>query len=372
MHLSKVFRRIWKPLSVVVVIYGICVSGFILAMKVSIFNGVYWGIITMSTVGYGDIVPTNNVAKVFAMLLAGSTIGILGYVVSTVSTLALQAREEEQLGLDGTKLTDHVVMLGWTPVTRSALEELILTGRKVALLTRHQEKLTEIRTFIAQLIRSSMANPDLKNRVTKEKDIYLGFGDYSQRNSLDLLNLPRAKEAIVASDDDARNLMTSLLLKDKAPHLRVVVSVTHEELRETLHAAGVTYVISPADLGGRMVSAAAVQPEVATAFNDLTSAVNGSAVNEYPLVHPNPLLGLTFDDGQRKLREQTGAIMIGVARPIPGARGTAPRFDVVLDPPVGTKLEVGAYVLILVSMHNEDRLEAWIRVPSGRPPAVSE
>ncbi len=370
-RLFRVFRKIWKPLSLVVVLFTVCVSGFIYYTHVSLLNGVYWGVITMSTVGYGDVVPTNTPSKIFAMVLAGSTIGIIGYVVSTISTLAIEAREEELLGLDGTKITGHVVILGWNAVARSALEELILTGRKVAIMTRTAEKLTEIRTFVSQLVRSASSNPDLRGRVTKDRDIYMGLGDYAQRHSLELLNLPKALEAIVASDDDARNLMTALLLKNLAPHLRVVVSAFHEELRETLHAAGVTYVISPMDLGGRMVSAAAAQPEVAEAISDLTSAGYGSDLNEYPLAAGNPLVGLTFDEGHKLLREATGALLVGVAlRKKEGRNGRL--FDVMLDPPVGTRLEEGGYVLILVSMHNEDRLHSWLKVSPGRPPLGAE
>ncbi|MCL5984089.1 MAG: potassium channel family protein [Candidatus Thermoplasmatota archaeon] len=371
MHIVKVLRKIWKPLSVVVILYVVCVSGFIYYSGVSLFNGIYWGVITMSTVGYGDIVPTNPPAKVFAMVLAGSTIGVIGYVVSTISTLAIEAREEELLGLDGTKISGHVVVLGWNPVARSALEELILTGKNVAVMTRQQDKLTEIRTFVAQLIRSASTNPDLKGRVTTEKGIYLGLGDYSQRRSLELLNLPKAIEAIVASDDDARNLMTALLLKNLAPHLRVVVSAAHEELRETLHAAGVTYVVSPMDLGGRMVSAAAAQPEVAEAINDLTSAGFGSDLNEYPLGNGNPLTGLMFEEAHTRLRQATGALLVGVARPRKGDRDGRP-FEVILDPPTDTRLDEGCYALILVSMHVEDRLHSWIKVPPGRPPKGPE
>ncbi len=367
MQILRVLRKIWKPLSIVAIIYVVCVTGFIYYTGVTLLNGIYWGVITMSTVGYGDVVPTNPPSKVFAMVLAGSTIGVIGYVVSTISTLAIEAREEELLGLDGTRLNGHVVILGWTAVARSALEEFILTGRSVAVMSRSQEKLTEIRTFVTQLIRSAAANPDLKDRVTREKGIYLGLGDYAQRRSLELLNLARAQEAIVASDDDARNLMTALLLKSIAPHLRVVVAVAHEELRETLHAAGVTYVISPMDLGGRMVSAAAVQPEVAAAIADLTNAGYGSDLNEYPVEANSPLAGLTFDAAHSKLRAATGAILIGVARPKKDA-GDGPAFEVELDPPSDARLDVGTYALILVSMHHEDRLQEWIKVSPGRPP----
>lgn len=369
MRLTRILGRIWKPLALIGGLFAFCVAGFILTERVTIFNGIYWGVITMSTVGYGDVVPTNFHAKLFAILLAGSTLGILGYILSTISTLAVQAREEELLGLDGTRLRDHVIMLGWTPVARAALQELILSGRRVALMTRHQDRLTEIRVFIANLLREGRADPELRRRITGEKEIFLAYGEYSQGAALKLLNLDHAREAIVASDDDTRNVMTALLLKGIAPHLRVVVAVMREELRETLHAAGVTYVISPADLGGRMVAAAAVQPEVAQTFDDLTTASYHYGLDEFPLRAPNPLVGRRFEEALAELRRATGATLVGVAQPRPRDGGKPP-FEVRLSPPADLVLVEGHYLLVLSESAQEGPLRAYLGVPAGRPPAA--
>jgi voltage-gated potassium channel len=368
MRITRILGLIWKPLSLVGSIYWISVLGFIWTNHVSFYNGVYWGVITMSTVGYGDIVPTNDAAKAFAMLLAISTIGLLGYSVSTITTIALQAREEEQLGLGGTRMTGHTLLLGWTPVSRAALQELLLSGKKVAVMTRRQDALAEIRTFVANLLREARKNPELRTRLTDERDVFVAFGEYSERAALNLLNVEGATQAVVASDDDARNVLTALVLKELAPHLRIVVAVLREELRETLQAAGVTYVLSPSDLGGRLVSAAAIQPEVAKALDDVTTTAYGSTIDQYEVNERNPLGGLGFDEAHRKLRQATGALLIGLARPVEGGSSSPQgKYRVDLDPPSDTRIERGHYVLVLSSLKNIDRLRAWMGVPPGRP-----
>ena len=369
MRLRTVFEGIWKPLAVIGGIFAFCVGGFIVADNVSVFTGIYWGVITMTTVGYGDVSITNNLARGFAIILALSTIGTLGYVISAIGALAVRAREEELLGLDGTAFEGHVMLLGWTDVGRAALQELLQAGRRVAIMTPLQDQLVEIRTFVAHLLRDARTNPDLKERISGEKDVFLALGDYSQGASLKLLNLEKASEAIIASDDDARNVMTALILKELAPHLRVVVAVLREELRETLHAAGVTYVISPSDLGGRMVAAAALQPEVAQTFDDLTTTSYHYSLDQFPLTPANPLVGLEFDVAAQRVRTLTGATLVGVARPRT-ADGGKPAFEVLLTPGAGTRLEPGWYALILSSLDHLEKLRAWIGVPPGRPPAA--
>ena len=366
MRISRVLRLVWRPIAVIAAIYGVTVTGFIWSQGVSIYNGIYWGIITMSTVGYGDIVPTNPVSKAFTMGLALSTIGVIGYSVSTVTTLALQAREAESLGLDGTRMKGHTLVLGWTPVSRAALQELLLQGRKIAVMTRQQELLAEIRPYVASVIRMAQKDPQQRQRVSREQDVFVALGDYSERGALDLLNISEAREAIVASSDDSRNVMTALILKELAPHLRIVVAVLREELRKTLNAAGVTYVISPSDLGGRMVSMAATEPEVALAFDDLTTTSYGSTMEQFLCNEKNPLTGMTFDEAFPRLRKATGALLVGVAKPRPPEMGSRIRFQVDLDPSPQVRLENGDYALVISSLRSLDALHQWIRVPPGR------
>ena len=358
---------IWKPVAVIGGIFGVCVIGFVLTQGVSPFQGVYWGVITVSTVGYGDVVPTNPLSKIFAIILAGSTLGILGYLISQINTLAIRTREEELLGLNGTKFRGHVLLLGWTATARAALQELLLTGRRVAIMTRQQEFLAEIRTFVAHFLAEARRDPLLAARVSRDEDVFLALGDYAQGAALRLLNLSDAAEAIVASDDDGRNVLTALLLKQLAPGLRVVVAVLREELRETLHAAGVTYVISPSDLGGRMVAAAAIEPEIAQTFDDLTTSSYHYGMEEYPLRSPNPLVGLDFDTASRRLRESTGAILVGVAQPDPNRTGDDPGFRAILAPPPATVLTPGGYALLLAAEIDRPRRDRWLGVPPGRP-----
>ncbi len=368
MRISRALRYIWRPLAVVFGVYAVCVTGFILTQKVSVYIGIYWGVITMSTVGYGDVVPTNNLSRLFAIILAASTIGILGYVVSTISTLTLKAREEEEFGLDGTTFKDHTLVLGWTPVARAALQELLLSGRRVAIMTRKQESLSEIRTYVSSLLQDARRNKETASRVSSESDVFIALGDYSERSSLALVNVQRAREAIVASDDDARNVMTALILKELAPHLRIVVAVLREQLRDTLVAAGVTYVVSPSDLGGRMISSAAWQPEVAAAVNDVTTVSYGSTIDEFAVTERNPLRGLTFEEALPRLRKATGGLLIGIAYP-PSAQSASDRdkFKVVLSPSPSTRLDPGTYILVLSSLGDVEKVRDWIGVPPGRP-----
>jgi voltage-gated potassium channel len=365
MDFKRVLQRIWKPLSVIVAVFAFCTAGFVLTEGVSWFTGVYWGLTTLSTVGYGDVVPTNTPARIFAMTLMLTTVGVIGYLVSTITMLAMQAREEELLGTGGTKMTGHTVLLGWTQTAKSTLTELILSGEKVALMTRKQEAVVEIRTYITHLISHSSKDPELRDRVTPLTNIYIGYGDYTEKSALAHLNLEGAAKAVIASDDDAHNVMTSLILKELAPHLRIVVALIREHFRETLQAAGVTYVISPSEMGGRVLAEAALQPEVAISLDQMTSGGKGAAINEYIVPSGSPLAGKTFGEAAEVLRKNSGAILVGMAQRNPG--NSHVRYTVSMAPSPDVRLEAESYLLALTpSARSEESLEKYLGVKAGR------
>lgn len=366
MKVTKVLRRLWKPLSIVSGIYLGTVVGFAYSQNVSIATSLYWGITTLSTVGYGDVVPTNGVSRVMAAILMLTAIGILGYLVSTVTTIAMEIKEEEMLGTEGTKMRGHTMILGWSSTSKSALQELLLSGEKVAIMTSKQETLAEIRALVANLLNSAKTNKLLKARVTGEDGVFIAYGDPTDHSALLLLNPADSQKAVIAGEDDAGNLIAALILKETSPHIRIVVAISHDQLRSTLHAAGVTYVISPAEMGGRIVSAAATQPEVALSLDDMTTSSRGATINEYEIVEESPMKGLDFHTASGLLLKSTGAILMGVAKPVVGDRSL--RFSVKLDPPLSTVVEKGDYIIVTTSLENLSRVASYLRVKEGREP----
>ncbi len=365
MRIRAVLERVWKPLALIVGIFVFTTTGFALTQGVSWFTSLYWGLTTLSTVGYGDVVPTNTASRLFAMTLMVTTIGVIGYLVSSITVLAMQVRDEEMLGTGGTKLTNHIVLLGWTQTSRAALQELILNGQRVALMTRKQDAIVEIRTFVTNLIRHNSENPDLKGKTSTISDVYIGYGDYTEKSALGNLNLASATKAIIASDDDAHNVMTSLILKELAPHLRIVVALLREHFRETLEAAGVTYVISPSEMGGRVLAEAAIQPEVAISLDKITNVGDGAAFNEYEARAGGPLTGKSFDEAGGLLRHNCGVILVGIAKP--NAGNSHYRFQVSMAPKADTPVASGDFLLVLSSnLEGESRVEHYLGVAPGR------
>jgi voltage-gated potassium channel len=311
--------------------------------KVTLFNSFYWAIVTISTAGYGDIVPTNTLAKVDAMVTLFIQIFLLGFLITVIATTVTSEQQKRALGLLGTDFKGHIVVLGYSPVGKAAVRELLAQEQTVAVVAQAAEEVANIRA------------------VAPEKVLYVTYGPAAERDILVRANVPAAHSVVICTSDDATNMIAALNVRALAPSVRIVVSVARPELRDTLRAAGVTYVASPSDMGGRLCAAAAFEPEVAHALEDLSSGDVRSDIQEYLLSEHAPLIGLGFDAAAVRVRQETGCILVGYARP-----STNGEFETFVDPPPDAPLRSGDAVLLLGTIENTRRFRRWFGRDQGR------
>ncbi len=311
--------------------------------SISLFLSFYWAITTLSTVGYGDIVPNNTYARIDAMAAMFIQIFLLGYLISVIATTVTTEQQKRSLGLLGTDLKDHVVVLGYSAVARSAIRELLAQDQKVAVVVEAQEDVPNVRT------------------LASEARLYVTYGLPGEREILLRANLPSAHSVIVCTTDDATNMIAALNARAVAPHIRVVVSISRPELRDTLRAAGVTFVASPADMGGRLCAAAAFEPDVADALDDLTQGDVRADVQEYQITESTPISRMRYGDAERKIREVSGCLLIGYARP-----DGAGEYSANINPETSIDLRPGDALILIGTIPNVHRFRQWYGIDQGR------
>ncbi len=345
-YLAQLIRRIAPFLTVFAAVYIATSLVFYFLERSSgmtLFNSFYWAIVTISTAGYGDIVPNNTAAKVDAMATLFIQIFLLGFLISVISTTVASEQQKRSLGLLGTDLKDHIVVLGYSSVGKAAVRELLGQEQRVAVVAQTAEEVPNIRA------------------LAPEDRLYVTYGAAAERDILERANVSKAHSVIVCTNDDAANMIAALNIRAIAPAMRVVVSVGHPELRDTLRSAGVTYVASPADMGGRLCASAAFEPDVATALEDLSAGDVRSDIQEYRLSEHTPLTGLPFDRAAAEVRQHTGCLLIGYARPGPNGE-----YATFVNPPADAALSPGDAVILLGVLANTARFRHWFGVDQGR------
>ncbi|HYA54777.1 MAG TPA: potassium channel family protein, partial [Thermoplasmata archaeon] len=235
-YFGRLFGRLWKFLLGYVVVVLVATFGFYFLEDGSfnLLTSLYWAMITLSTIGYGDVVPNTSFARAFTIGIAATEVFLGAYLVSVIITGVQEEAQHRALGTLGTNFSGHIVVVGTGAVGRAAIRELLAQEEKVAIVTTEADEVANLRL------------------LSDDKHLFVTYGGAADPEILRRVNIPGAHSVIVCTDDDTQNLVVTLNVRELNPSVRVVVSVSRPELRHTLRSAGVTYVASPGDMGGRV------------------------------------------------------------------------------------------------------------------------
>jgi voltage-gated potassium channel len=193
----------------------------------------YFTLVTASTVGYGDITPETQIARLFSMSVLLTGVASFGVALGTLLGPLIEARLATALGnmndseLD--LLDDHYVVVGYGDLTEPIIESL--GDRSAVIVVRDEERARRLR----------------------ERGFEVVTGDPSDEEPLQRVHVERAAAFIAATDDDAQDALSILTARELNPDLRIVASATDRENVPKLRRAGADVVLSPSVLGGRLL-----------------------------------------------------------------------------------------------------------------------
>lgn len=306
----------------------------------SFADALWFGVVTMSTVGYGDLYPMTGAGRLVTGVFILFTLTTIGFLLTAISEAVLEVKRMEDHGLIGTHMTGHTVVCGWSLLARAAVEDVLAAGRKVALLCERQEDIALAR-----------------EHGTKDQ-LYVTFGEASQELLRGRLNAAEAVSFIIAFSDDVQNVIASLNARAVNPRGRVVVALQREELRQTLIAGGVTYVASANEMSGRLLASATFEPEVARLVEDMTSGARG----DYDLQQycAGPLGNATVIEIREKLHEVEGPLLIAVAVK------NGEQYEIRPHPPQDLRVSPADTLIMIANREQARRMVERYQMQQGR------
>ncbi len=228
---------------VIIILYGILGSIFI--MNLNTADSVYYTIITIATVGYGDIIPITPLQKIFSVTLALSGVGLLAYIVTFIISSVTQNLHDIRSGrIMERKLAEmenHYILCGFGRVGAAAYEELMKRQQKVIIIEKNEEKLDDIE---------------------KNDNVIALHANATEDKTLKKLNIDKSLGVIVTTGSDVDNLFIVLTTRELYKDAWIVSRASKKENIKRLKHAGANKVISPEASGGTDIYFAAVQPNL--------------------------------------------------------------------------------------------------------------
>jgi voltage-gated potassium channel len=252
----------------------------------SLFDAMYWAMVTLSTVGYGDITPHTPEGRVVALALIVSGIGVLAFATSIVV-----AAFQEKLG----ELREHRVL--------SELER----GPHFTVICGFGE--------VGQVVASKLAETrqrfmiiDLKEQRVKlaAKRRYLAVhGDAADNELLENIGLrDRVHTLVCATNDDVKNVFITVSARRMHDGLRIIARASSKEMARKLTLAGANHVISPSEIVGQMAAEYVGRPVAFEAISNILRGERDVLLEAVRIDDQTPVCGQTVsevDFASRKL-----------------------------------------------------------------------
>lgn len=230
-----------------------------LVEKWSFSESAYMTIITLSTVGFSEVRPLGDRARLFTIGLILMGLITIGYIVNRFTEALIQGYFQEGIKLRQEKsiiesLEQHYIVCGFGRTGRHVAREFSAEGIPFVIIDDNLEEVEEIKQLGYTVI----------------------LGDATLDESLVRAKINRAICLVTALPSDAQNLYTVLSAKTLNPRIRAIARASSEEAVQKLQRAGADAVVSPYITGGKRLAAAALRPQVMDFVDGIITGSNRS------------------------------------------------------------------------------------------------
>lgn len=297
----------------------------------------YMTIITLTTVGFNEVVELDDTGRIFTMALLVVGIGIIMYVISAITAFIvdgnlrrLLGRKKMQKALD--RLQNHHIICGAGATGVHIIEELMRTGRNFVIIDTDEERIQKIRKL-------------------DENMLYL-VGDASNDDLLIQAGIKRACGMVVALPTDKDNLFVTITARQLNPRLRIVTREVETKAKRKLIQSGANSVVSPNMIGGLRMVSELLRPSVVSFLDVMLRDTRAIRFEEAKVPDTSPLIGKKLRDAQ--IHQKTDLLIVAIRKADSNEFIYNPGPDLIVEPQMT--------LIVLGESKNLDRLKALMGI----------
>nr|WP_139296727.1 potassium channel protein [Halodesulfovibrio marinisediminis] len=292
----------------------LAVYGYMVLEGWSMADAVYMVVITLSTVGFGEVQPLSTEGRILTSFLILAGVGNFAFILGAFSQLLVEGKFFHVIGSRRVlktigKLKDHCVVCGYGRIGSVVVKEIVAEGQDVVVIEHDPEAIA----------------------LLQEEGILYIEGDATSDEVLAQSGIVNAKNLITALSEDAANVYVVLSAREMNGSLHIVSRASSHERVSKLKQAGADSVILPNHIGGLRLAQSVLRPTV-TSFMELANrrATLDIQMEELTIGEDSSLVGKDLIESE--LRPKFNLIVIAIKK-----QGQ----DMVFNPDGRTVLEAG-------------------------------
>ncbi|WP_456867663.1 potassium channel family protein [Galbibacter sp. BG1] len=294
----KLFKsKFYIAVALLLFIFSFGIIGYRLLGNYSWVEAAYMTVITITTVGFSEVRPTDDITKIFTIVLITSSVFIVAYAISVVieyvlSRSTLQNIKFRKMKKQVDSLNNHIIICGYGRNGMQAAKKLNAYRKSFVVIEQDEE---------------------LVNKHNDE--VLFVIGNANEDETLEAAGIQRAECLITTLPNDADNLFVVLSSRQLNKEIVIISRASQETSQRKLKLAGANKTIMPDKIGGDHMASLVVLPDLIE-FMDQLSIDDETTINlEEVAVDnlPDGYLYKTLVD--LDLRRQTGCTAIGYKQP---------------------------------------------------------
>ncbi|MEJ6793103.1 MAG: potassium channel protein [Lacinutrix sp.] len=255
--LKFIRTKIYLAVTLLFIVLLIGVLGFRVISGYSWLDAVYMTVITITTVGFGEVEPLDDASKIFTVFLILSSVVLVGYALSIITEFILSRnnlddlkKKKMQKKID--KYKNHTIICGYGRNGKQAAKKLMSYNKLFVIIERDKEVIEKNESDLTPMV----------------------FGNANEDDVLMQAGLERASTLISALPNDADNLFVVLSARQLNREACIISRASQETSYQKLKLAGANNVILPDRIGGDHMASLVVVPDLIEFIDNLSIGGN--------------------------------------------------------------------------------------------------
>jgi voltage-gated potassium channel len=271
---------------------------------ITFFDAVYWSIVTIATVGYGDISPISTEGRVVAIVLIMSGIAMIAFTTSIVtSALAekMTSIKEDRHRRRALGMRECVVVCGFGRIGRHVMEELTRNRFSCVVLEKNIERVDLARSMGFTALCADATHTEDLMRAGIEKE---------------------GRTLVCVADKDLTNLYIALTARSLNEKMKIIAKANDLSIAKKFELVGVNHTVSMYELSTFIAAEYLGKPVAFEAIEDIILSNDDVQIDEVTVRYDDPMTLQELECGEY------GVVLIGIWRD--GKFMFNPSFDVVV------------------------------------------
>ncbi len=285
------FSVIFLPLTVLTLILTVGTAGYVFLENASILDALYMTVITLTTVGFREVIELDTKGKIFTIFLIIMGVGLIGYTVSSFSAFFIEGglielMKGRKMEKEIKKLRNHVIICGFGE-----------SGSKIAEILKRNRKRVVV----------------VDSKYINEMDNYFYIvGDASDDAVLKAAGVEKASILVAALPNDADNIFVSITARALNKNIKIIAKAREKNSVKKMKLVGIDEVVYLYEISARRVANLIISPHFVNMVDIFSEGDVYLEIAELDVSKNSQVIGKTISE--LNLKRRTGLLIVAIKK----------------------------------------------------------